>query len=132
MVRDLRDTSQRLRKIASEHEHPGALFRMGEMASQSGEEIEAEKWFGKAAEKGVAAAWTSLGRLQQQRGDTTKAIALFKKGVELGMFLDIGTCGSRARYFSFLPSTVKLNAPNSSISLRPNLKPVANQVFTHR
>ncbi|KAH0607652.1 uncharacterized protein H6S33_002686 [Morchella sextelata] len=83
VVQDLRDTSQRLRKIASEHEHPGALFRMGEMVSQSGKEIEAEKWFEKAAEKGVAAAWTSMGRLQQQRGDTTKAIASFEKGLEL-------------------------------------------------
>lgn len=120
MLQDLRDTSQRLRKIASEHEHPGALFRMGEMVSQSGKEIEAEKWFEKAAEKGVAAAWTSMGRLQQQRGDTTKAIASFEKGLELGMFLDIGTYGSRARHFNFLPSTMNLNSPNSSISLRPN------------
>ncbi|KAI5846481.1 hypothetical protein DFP73DRAFT_623893 [Morchella snyderi] len=83
VVQDLRDTSQRLRKIASEHEHPGALYRMGEMVSQSGKEVEAEKWFEKAAGKGVAVAWASLGRLQQQRGDTIKAIASFEKGVKL-------------------------------------------------
>lgn len=84
---ELKQIVHRLSRIAMKDQHPGALFRMGEvLESQSGKEAEAEECYRRAGEAGIGEAWVRLGRLQLKGGRKGEAEMSFEKGEALGLF----------------------------------------------